>query len=297
MQKMDQKEQEKQSKQSEQVQQEKAKDDNVHVMAKAASEETGRNRLGRWKMWFRKRWVPPVVYLAVAAIIFTIMWQLQDRNDYSLTPDELGISVQEEAGLTQEEAETVPVTGQEETMIEPYRADDAVIVRHYFDETASDEENAKAMVRYGDSYSAHTGIDFALENGEPFEVVAALSGTVRRVEQDPLVGRLVELSHDNGLETVYQSLAEVYVEEGDTVTQGTVLGIAGRNEYEQDLGNHVHFEVRKDGETVSPLEYLQTVAPERESSVNDSASSVREDVHGTSDSQSESSDTGETDRQ
>lgn len=294
---MDQKEQEKQSKQSEQVQQEKAKDGNVHVMAKAASEETGRNRLGRWKMWFRKRWVPPVVYLAVAAIIFTIMWQLQDRNDYSLTPDELGISVREEAGLTQEEAETVPVTGQEETMIEPYRADDAVIVRHYFDETASDEENAKAMVRYGDSYSAHTGIDFALENGEPFEVVAALSGTVRRVEQDPLVGRLVELSHDNGLETVYQSLAEVYVEEGDTVTQGTVLGIAGRNEYEQDLGNHVHFEVRKDGETVSPLEYLQTVAPERESSVNDSASSVREDVHGTSDSQSESSDTGETDRQ
>src|SRR5690606_18810165 len=100
-----------------------------------------------------------------------------------------------------------------------------------------------------------------------------------------------------GLETVYQSLAEVYVEEGDTVTQGTVLGIAGRNEYEQDLGNHVHFEVRKDGETVSPLEYLQTVAPERESSVSDSASSVREDVHGTSDSQSESSDTGETDRQ
>ncbi len=289
---MDHKEQEKQSKQSELAAQTAEEKGTGSVMAPAAADETGRNSPGRWKTWFRRRWVPPVVYLAVAAIIFTIMWQLQDRNDYSMTPDQLGISVQEEADLAQDEAQTVAVTGQEEeTMIEPVRTDQAVIVRHYFDESA-DADNTRAMVRYGDSYSAHRGIDYALENGEPFEVVAALSGTVRRVEQDPLVGHLVELSHDDGLETVYQSLAEVYVKEGDTITQGTVLGIAGRNEYEQDSGNHLHFEVRKNGEPVSPLDYLPA-ASENRATEQDPAPTVREDVHGDTGGQTEESRSGE----
>jgi len=284
---MDQKEQEKQSKQSEHAAQMTPNDGNVTTMADTAQAETdpagqtGGKTAGRWKTWLRKRWVPPVVYLAVAAIIFTIMWQLQDRNDYSLTPEELGISVWEDGDLAQEEEQTVPVTGQEEAMVAPYRADEVVVVRHYFDETADDEANAKAMVRYGDSYSAHTGIDYALESGETFEVVAALSGTVRRVEQDPLVGYLVELAHDDGLETVYQSLSEVYVKEGESVAQGAVLGLAGRNEYEKDSGNHLHFEVRKNGETVSPLDYLDT----------GSRPSVTDDVHGVGSETSDDSST------
>ncbi len=225
-------------------------------MAKAVREGTGRAKKGKWKTWFRNRWVPPVVYLAVAAIIFTVMWQLQDRNDYSLSKEDLGISVQEGQQRAQDEEQTVPVTGQKEAMMEPAKADEEiVIVRHFFD----DEEganNARAMVQYGGSYTAHNGIDYALKSGEPFEVIAALSGKVTRVEQDPLVGTLVEMTHDDQLVTVYQSLSEVYVEEGETLRQGSLLGIAGRNEYEQDTGNHLHFEVRKNGETVSPLEYL-----------------------------------------
>jgi len=231
------------------------------VMAQTARKGTGRAKGAKWKTWFRNKWVPPVVYLAVAAIIFTVMWQLQDRNDYPLNKEDFGISVREGQNLTQNEEQSVPVTGQKEVMIEPVKKDaEMVVVRHFFDDKAG-EKNAQAMVKYGDSYTAHNGIDYALKSGEPFEVIAALSGKVTRVAQDPLVGYLIEMTHDDQLVTVYQSLSEVYVEEGDVLQQGTVLGIAGRNEYEQDTGNHLHFEVRKDGKPVSPLAYLNPPSP------------------------------------
>ncbi|MGW9128919.1 peptidoglycan DD-metalloendopeptidase family protein, partial [Paenibacillus chitinolyticus] len=61
---------------------------------------------------------------------------------------------------------------------------------------------------------------------------------------------------------VYQSLDNVTVKPGDEVTQGQVLGSAGRNEYEKDAGIHLHFEVRVDNKAVNPEQYL--VSPETE---------------------------------
>jgi stage II sporulation protein Q len=85
-------------------------------------------------------------------------------------------------------------------------------------------------------------------------VVAALSGKVTAVDQNPVVGNLVEITHSNGLVTVYQSLSDVIVAKNADVKKGDVIAKAGRNELEKQEGIHLHFEVRQgaDGPALNP---------------------------------------------
>src|SRR5690606_26958230 len=101
------------------------------------------------------------------------------------------------------------------------------------------------------------GMDFSRPDNQTFDVVAALSGTVSAVEYNPLVGHLVEISHEGDLVTVYQSLADVVVTKGMEVKQGEIIAKAGRNELEKDEGVHLHFELREAGVPVNPETFLK----------------------------------------
>jgi stage II sporulation protein Q len=59
--------------------------------------------------------------------------------------------------------------------------------------------------------------------------------------------------------TVYQSLADVKVKEGQKVKKGDVIAKAGRNQFEISAGNHLHFELRKGKQSVNPEPYLKSV--------------------------------------
>ncbi len=67
-------------------------------------------------------------------------------------------------------------------------------------------------------------------------------------------GNIVEVRHANGLETRYAHNQRNLVTEGDMVSKGQViakLGSTGRS-----TGPHIHFEVRRNGEAVNPMQYL-----------------------------------------
>lgn len=102
------------------------------------------------------------------------------------------------------------------------------------------------------------GIDIGLENSESMEIRAAAGGTVSQAggDDDEALGISVVIDHGNGVTTVYGHLSELRVEEGDEVEIGEVIGIGGSTG--DSTGNHLHFEVRKDGETVDPLHVLPT---------------------------------------
>ena len=102
------------------------------------------------------------------------------------------------------------------------------VIRPFYDENASNEVKQAAMIRYENMFMPSTGIALVSnEQEEPFDVLAALSGTVTRVDNLPLVGNIVELEHEDGLKTIYHSLANVAVEEGAQVVQGEVIAQAG----------------------------------------------------------------------
>ncbi|MDQ0339439.1 stage II sporulation protein Q [Caldalkalibacillus uzonensis] len=229
-----------------------------------------------WKKLMKKKWFFPAVYLAAAALILALITWYQNNNlDYAIDPDDLYDSVGYEnegetgEGVSDEDAnldpDALPVTGGPEEMIWPVAVgDDIQVVLGFFDDEASEEEQLNAMVQYERSFHPNQGIDFAHKDGETFDVVAALSGTVLQADKDPLVGYFVELEHEDGLVTVYQGLEDVQVSEGDQVKQGDLLGRAGRSIFKQDLGVHVHFQVKENGVPVNPYAFLSELTDTEE---------------------------------
>ncbi len=108
---------------------------------------------------------------------------------------------------------------------------------------------------FGD-YRYHSGVDIALKTGDTIK--AALGGLVTSVTRDPIMGLRVEVSHGFGLVTVYACLGTVLVSEGDEVVTGQALGKAGAPGLgEADQGVHLHYEMRENGETIDPTQYLK----------------------------------------
>lgn len=229
-----------------------------------------------WKTFLGKKWAFPAIYIGTAAIILAfVMWYQSSLTDSVLEKTNLtdGVTVtQPAAGTPASETnpeQAVPVGAEAKPVELSWPVAKGVAYEtgmSFFDDSLSKEEQQKALVKYDDKFNPHTGIDLVSTNGKSFDVAAALEGKVVTVENDPLVGMLVEIEHADKMVTVYQSLEKVLVKPGDEVAKGQMIGTAGRNVYEKDAGVHLHFEVRVDGNSVNPEEYLsQTEAAETES--------------------------------
>ncbi|MFD0696798.1 peptidoglycan DD-metalloendopeptidase family protein [Paenibacillus sp. GCM10027628] len=212
-----------------------------------------------WKRLLAKKWVFPATYVAAAAIILTLMWVYQDAGKKTVSQEDLGIKVSSNDKATdgtKAPDNSVAVSAQTETMGWPLKDKAQVTVSiPFYDTNASNEVKQAAMIQYGDNQmTPHTGIDWKAKDGSAFDVLAAMSGKVTAVDQNPVVGNLVEITHNNGLVTIYQSLADVKVTKGADVKKGDVIAKAGRNEFEKEDGVHLHFEVRQgiDGAAVNP---------------------------------------------
>jgi murein DD-endopeptidase MepM/ murein hydrolase activator NlpD len=98
----------------------------------------------------------------------------------------------------------------------------------------------------------HTGIDIAVGYGTPIH--AAASGRVIYAGWMDGYGNLVFIDHGNGLSTGYAHQSQIAVSNGQTVSQGDVIGYVGCTGH--CFGPHLHFEVRVNGSPVDPLGYL-----------------------------------------
>lgn len=208
------------------------------------------------KPLFARKWMYPATYLAAAAIILALMWVVQDLR----TPEPAGEDLAETVPAGQEapaaEEEALPAGAPAEQMAWPADPGETEVVMPYYDAAATNDEKQSAILQQGNTFTPNTGIVLAREDNGTFDVRAALSGEVTRAEKVPAVGNLVEITHEDGLKTIYYSLADVEVRKGDTVNQGDRIGKAGRNELGKDFGVHLHFEVHKDGEPVNPAMLL-----------------------------------------
>ncbi|MDX1772402.1 MAG: M23 family metallopeptidase, partial [Planococcaceae bacterium] len=99
----------------------------------------------------------------------------------------------------------------------------------------------------------HKGIDIARPNG--FTIKATDNGIVTFAGRDGSFGNKVVVDHQNGYQTVYAHLASIDVNVGQTVPQGSKLGIMGSTG--RSTGTHLHFEVIKNGKQVNPISYLR----------------------------------------
>lgn len=126
---------------------------------------------------------------------------------------------------------------------------------------------------YG-SVRMHTGVDIDAEG--PFEdpqwpcgssagrddppstwdnVVAVADGIVIASRCMAGYGNAIVIAHDDTLSTLYGHLSRRYVNEGDVVRRGQVIGLVGSTG--ASTGTHLHFEVRVNGQPVDPMPYLR----------------------------------------
>lgn len=210
-----------------------------------------------FKKLLAKKWFSPAVFMISAALIVTLLWVLQETNkDQPTTGTEVTDSEQvEEVNAGTEYEPEVAATSDD--MVWPVADIAAMTIEiPYYDLDGTLEEKEAALIQVGTTFAPHMGVDLVREDGSSFEVLAALDGVVSLVENNPINGNIVEINHGNGFVTVYQSLAEVAVEKGDEVQQGDMIAMAGRSDVEKDLGAHLHFEARLNGQAVNPQAYI-----------------------------------------
>lgn len=101
-------------------------------------------------------------------------------------------------------------------------------------------------------WRVHQGIDYLTENSA--DVVVAADGIVENIYVSELMGMTVEILHEDGTISVYQSLAEdVAVIEGQEVLQGDLLGKTGNSaDSECLMGTHLHFALIRNGVYLNP---------------------------------------------
>jgi len=98
----------------------------------------------------------------------------------------------------------------------------------------------------------HTGIDIGVPYGTPIH--ASASGRVIYSGWMDGYGNLVAIDHGRGLATAYAHQSRIAVSNGQTVSQGQVIGYVGCTGH--CFGPHLHFEVRINGTPVDPMGYL-----------------------------------------
>lgn len=98
----------------------------------------------------------------------------------------------------------------------------------------------------------HSGIDIGAAYG--LDIIAAADGKVTLATTNGGYGKCVVINHGSGITTLYGHCSTMLVSVGDTVTKGQVIAKVGSTGV--STGPHLHFEVRINGATTNPLNYV-----------------------------------------
>ena len=99
---------------------------------------------------------------------------------------------------------------------------------------------------------AHTGLDIAASTGTPIK--AAASGVVTFSGTKSAYGKMIVISHGNGIETYYGHCSKLYAEVGEKVSQGETIAAVGSTG--NSTGPHLHLEIRVNGVAYNPQNYV-----------------------------------------
>lgn len=101
--------------------------------------------------------------------------------------------------------------------------------------------------------SDHRAIDIAAPAGSP--VTASDRGVVIRAGwNNQGYGNFVIVDHNIDYLTLYAHMSDIFVQEGEIVAQGQILGTVGSTG--NSTGPHLHFEIRDFGRLANPIEFL-----------------------------------------
>ena len=102
----------------------------------------------------------------------------------------------------------------------------------------------------------HSGMDISAKGGA--DILAMGDGKVILSQAEPWYGgygQCVMIDHGGGIVSLYGHCSKLLVKVGQTVKQGQTIALVGTTG--TSTGNHLHVEVRANGEIKDPLDYIQ----------------------------------------
>lgn len=109
-------------------------------------------------------------------------------------------------------------------------------------------KNPRVVSRYAGKRVNHAGIDLSGRSKDP--IYATFDGIVRVSKKSDTYGNVIVVRHFNGLETVYSHNTKNMVKVGEMVKAGQQIAVSGRTG--RASGDHLHFEVRINGQHFNP---------------------------------------------
>ena len=197
----------------------------------------------------KRRLKKSVIYaLSTIAFIMTVA----TITYYSLGTKEETPTESLETGIF-DNSDEVKVVHNDPVVMRPYTESDIKIVKGFYDYEADEKSQENSLILYKDTYMPSTGV--AYSNGKQFDVIAILDGTVTQVKEDDTLGNSIMIEHKNGTTSVYQSIDDITIKEGDTVSQGQIIAKSSTSDVRSDLDNHLYFVLIIDGNCVNPENY------------------------------------------
>ncbi len=186
----------------------------------------------------RKKWI--VAFLIPATLCATVLGVMFYPKEDDVT----------QPVMSEDEEMVISLPDKEAIIQLPFMVE-AVIVSEYYD---GSDHNVPDVSGYEGVYRPNQGVGYAY-NGEAFDVLNMVDGSVSEVKQDAVFGNSVSITSGK-LVITYQSLDALHVKKGDTIKAGTVLGKASTNAYHASLGNYLHLVVTHDGKLIDPKTIL-----------------------------------------
>jgi murein DD-endopeptidase MepM/ murein hydrolase activator NlpD len=98
----------------------------------------------------------------------------------------------------------------------------------------------------------HAGIDIAADYGT--RIISPARGRVVFAGRRGAFGRVVEIDHGFGVRTIFAHNEDIFVRYGERVERGTKIASVGSTG--RSTGPHLHYQVRTQGRTVNPADYI-----------------------------------------
>lgn len=193
----------------------------------------------------RLKLVPLMIVVLFVPILMTVVFLNINMKTEPIEPDYVTETIVEDI---------LPVINQTKKIIRPYQDNTVRVLKNFYDYQSDETLQKSSIIVHDNNYIQNSGVDYGKDT--EFEVISILEGTVVNVKEDDSLKGTVEIKHDNGFISVYQSLKDIKVKKDQVISQGQVLGTATTNELDKDLGNHLHFELIVSGQNVNPEIYL-----------------------------------------
>ena len=138
-------------------------------------------------------------------------------------------------------------------IVKPFTSENVNVSKSYYNIQDDETKQQNSLVYYEHTYLQNSGILYSAP--EVFDIVSVYDGTVTNIDQDEILGNVVEITHNPNLKTVYYSLGEISVKKDDVIISGSIIGKSGDNLLDDESENCLLFEVYYNGNTINPEEF------------------------------------------